>query len=210
MLAPATAWTPRRNCGIQAPDPCTRGPPSSSPRSMQLPALSPFMYRLRTLRADDDHRVLTCNNIVVGIENTPPTITYIDCVFGAIRDLAEEYGGGIGLMAVIRSDARPPDDMTRRHIIKVLTEMSGSMGGFAHVVEGEGFVAAAKRSALSLLVMAARTRFPLKIFRSPAEGLPWLITTLGGEQATGLSTRQLLGELTRLRDEQFAKTPMLG
>ena len=48
----------------------------------------------------------------------------------------------------------------------------------AQVVEGTGFRGAAMRAVLSVLQLAARTRYPMEIFSGVEEGAHWLCSEL--------------------------------
>jgi len=142
----------------------------------------------------------TWSNLIFAIENTEPTVSYITALRTLIQQMRHDSGRGVGLMVVIRSDAKPPSDEVREQIKSAARSFHGDVLAFAHVVEGEGFLAAAKRAAFTLLVGTARLGFPIKVFRSVGEGMPWLLRTMGdalGEEITAGELQLLVEEFRR-------------
>jgi hypothetical protein len=162
--------------------------------------------QLRITHADADHCMAVSGPIVVSIENSEPTVAHLERVFAAVS-LAGPKGTShkVGVLVIIRDNARPPSDAARARIVRLFGEIEGRVGAFAYAMEGEGFAAAAKRSALALILAAKRLAFPMKVFRSAAEALPWMIRTLGGEKATGVTVDRLILAVQRTREEQFER-----
>ena len=156
---------------------------------------------VETVHADADHLVATAPRLVFSIENSEPTALHLGRVHALFRDLTRAQQGGVGMLVIIRDEARPPSEAVRLVITRIFSEMEGSLSGLAYVMEGTGFIAAAKRSALALMMIARRYRFPIKVFSKVEEALPWLATTVGFD-AGGL-----VAEVERLRKAQYAKRP---
>jgi hypothetical protein len=75
-----------------------------------------------------------------------------------------------------------------------------SIERFAYVVEGRGFGAAAIRSALSLLSLAARTPYRQKVFASVDEAGAWLPQAASGP-GSDLDPPALSALVHTMRDE---------
>ena len=147
----------------------------------------------------------SCSNLIFAIENTEPSVAYIVALRTLIQQKSRELGRGLGLMVVIRSDTKPPSEEVREHIKNAAKAFGDHVLAFAHVVEGEGFLAAAKRAAFTLLMGTARVGFPIKVFRNVSEGMPWLVRTVGDAFDEDVS----LTELVRLV-EDFRRNPRVN
>jgi len=147
----------------------------------------------------------TYSNLIFAIENTEPTIAYIVALRTLIYQMNRDLGRGVGLMIVIRSDTKPPNEDVREQIKAAARSFGSDVLAFAHVVEGEGFLAAAKRAAFTLLMGTARLGFPIKVFRNVGEGMPWLVRTVGDAFDANVS----MAELVRLV-EDFRRSPRVS
>jgi len=128
-------------------------------------------------------------------------VPHLGRVHGFFRDFAQAEQGGVGMFIIIRDQARPPSDSVRLLITRMFSEMESSLSGLAYVMEGGGFIAAAKRSALAVIMIAKRYKFPIRVFSNVAEAVPWLATTVG------FDAKGLVAEVERLREAQYAKRP---
>lgn len=74
------------------------------------------------------------------------------------------------------------------------------------MIEGEGFGAAALRSAMSLMSLAARYPYPQKVFKSVGDAAAWILRRSGGESADGATVANILAlvELMRQRLKPLA------
>jgi hypothetical protein len=91
-----------------------------------------------------------------------------------IERLQLEASGELGFVVVLRPDNPPPKETARATIRRAFEQYSGTMGFGAIVVEKSGFTAAAQRSALSVIILASRTPYPLKVFSSVDEACRWI------------------------------------
>ena len=161
---------------------------------------------LRITHADNDHCLGVAGPFLISIENAEPSLAHLDRVHGLVQQLGAKGSKQAGVLVVIRDNARPPSDAARARIVRLFTEFDGRVGAFAYAMEGEGFAAAAKRSALALILTAKRVGFPMKVFKSFSEAVPWIVRTLGGEKATNIATDRLIISVRDTRDEQYART----
>ena len=154
-----------------------------------------------TVHEDADHLVATAPKLFLSIENSEPTVPHLGRVHELFGDFARAQQGGVGMLIIIRDQARPPSEAVRLLITRMFIEMEGSLSGLAYVMEGGGFVAAAKRSALAVIMIAKRYKFPIRVFSKVTEAIPWLATTVGFDSSG------LVAEVERLREAQYAKRP---
>src|SRR5688572_31944567 len=169
------------------------------------PSIAPAPRALRVYTVGQDFSYGIYANLIFGLESAEPSIAYIDGFHATIQKVVRERGQKVGMMVVIHSDAKPPSEHVRRHILRTAREFAPHVAAFAHVVEGEGFLAAAKRAAMALLMSTARFGFPLKVFNSVREGMPWLLSTLGHDFKERIRPDQLSELVEDLRRTQFAK-----
>lgn len=156
---------------------------------------------VETVHSDADHLVATAPKLFISIENSEPTVPHLGRVHALFRDLAQAHQGGVGMLIVIRDQARPPNEAVRLLITRMFVDMEGSLSGLAYVMEGGGFIAAAKRSALAVIMIAKRYKFPIKVFSTVTEAIPWLAMTVGFDGGG------LVPEVERLREAQYEKRP---
>jgi Asp-tRNA(Asn)/Glu-tRNA(Gln) amidotransferase A subunit family amidase len=157
---------------------------------------------VRQVYADEMHRTVAFHNVTVSYSRDEPTAPFLNAWTDKVRELRRTYPKGIGVLIVIDSDAKPPSEEVRELVTKVLRDMGSSILGLAHVVEGRGFMAASKRSALSLVTLVARFPFPIKIFDAADLGIAWLLSRMGDAAAPEVTAPRLL---TVARDLRFGK-----
>jgi hypothetical protein len=103
-------------------------------------------------------------------------------------------------MTIIHSGARAPSETSKKAIRSTISRHCNHIHSFAYVVEGRGFGAAAMRSALSLISLAARYPFPQKVFATVAEGQDWIVSRTP-EGAPGIMSNGLILVADRMRAE---------
>ena len=84
------------------------------------------------------------------------------------------------MMIVIDASAEPPSDRARRAVKQSLLDMRPVLRGAVQVVEGHGFVAAAKRSAITVINLTSQYGFPIKVAGTVPEGGLMIAKMLGG------------------------------
>lgn len=121
-----------------------------------------------------------------------------------LRKLKEDSPDGSAFLAVLQADTPLPTEQARAIVKRVFREFSQVMKAGAMVIEGDGFVAAAFRSVLSMLVLTLRPPYPLKVFRSPSDACLWVLPHIGKSgQVSGV---EVLGAIQRLKAEYRAGT----
>jgi hypothetical protein len=162
---------------------------------------------LRVIEAGNDYAYVVFGNLILGLESAEPSIAYMDGFKSTLDDIMRAGAPGVGIMVVIRADAKPPSEVVRRHIVRTAREFAPHVRAFAHVVEGEGFLSAAKRAAMTFVMTSARFGFPLKVFSNVREAMPWLLTTVGSDLEEKIGHHQLTIMIDELRRSHFSKPP---
>ncbi|HEX2671631.1 MAG TPA: hypothetical protein VHM25_12200 [Polyangiaceae bacterium] len=125
----------------------------------------------------DAHHVLCVwENTLLTYSNAAPNLPYLKAWTQTVELVAEQFAEGLLVMTIIDQHTRAPDDNSKAHIRNTLIRYGAKIGAFAYVVEGEGFGAATLRSAISLISLAARYPFPIKVFGHAADAAPWLLS----------------------------------
>ncbi len=146
-----------------------------------------------------DHCVVSVGNVLFVIAYGEPSREYLARMMPVHRKLQAQYPRGSALVVVIDPEARPPSQEAREELNLTIRSLSGIVVVGSHVVEGSGFIATAKRSALSLVNMLTRLPFPMKVLSSLEEAVPWILAELGDRAAPGLSSRYLIDAVTEAR-----------
>ncbi|HVJ22082.1 MAG TPA: hypothetical protein VM686_42040 [Polyangiaceae bacterium] len=137
-----------------------------------MSAIQPKIYYV-----DRDHVTGAVANVLVSFSVAEPSRPYLDNWGTSSKELVATYGQ-IVAMNIIDSDAKPPSDAARVEINRLITTLSDKIVAIAIVPEGSGFLAAAKRSALSMITLMSRRPFPIRVFGDVAEASNWLISQL--------------------------------
>jgi hypothetical protein len=149
---------------------------------------------------DAQHVICVCQNTVLTYSGDAPNPRYLDAWARTVQLVAEQYPTGVLVITLIDRHAHVPDDASKAHIRNTVLRHADQIGAFAYVVEGEGFGAAAVRSALSLISLAARYPFPQKVFGRAEDAVPWMLSRPGrqGERHTQ-DAAKLIGVANSLR-----------
>lgn len=142
--------------------------------------------KAEVLRVSPKEVVATLGNVLVIIVFEPPTEDVIELCIRAARS-ASRATGALGAFVFVAADGRPPDEAERARIKRLVVEISSVCRGLGCCIDGEGFVAASKRSVMTLLTMTLRTPVPLKVFGSRADAGAWVLKQLGAAAPPGVS-----------------------
>jgi hypothetical protein len=127
------------------------------------------------LYSDQDHCLCVYGPTVLAFSLQQPNPRYLQAWTRAVDDLVKSSSDPISVLIIIDSGARPPDEASKREIRNSTHRHGPRIGAFAYVIEGEGFGAAAMRSAVSLISLAARYPFPQKVFKTVEQAAPWVL-----------------------------------
>jgi hypothetical protein len=163
--------------------------------------------RPRLLYVDDVHCVGLFHDVLIMLSRGAPSLQFLQHSMRLIREAAKDAQTGLGLFIVISADAPPPPDDAREFFTRSTGELASTVGAMARVIEGEGFLAAAKRSAIAMVQLAARSPFPSKIFGTQAEGSAWLVQTLSQTAKRRYAAADLLAATRELRQAHNVSKP---
>jgi hypothetical protein len=135
--------------------------------------------RLKELCRDLEHCCCAYGNIVLALTLTAPDAAYLRTATQAITQLGLGYPQGVGLITMVDGNTPPPSEVTRAAIQQLFRDIAGFTRGGIMVVEGQGFKASAKRSAITLINMTTRLPYPIKVAASVSEAEPLLMKMLG-------------------------------
>ena len=125
---------------------------------------------------DAQHVIAVYQDTILTYSGGAPNPEYLDGWARTVEQVAVGFPTGILAVTIIDRDARAPDDDGRARIRKAVLRHAESIRAFAYVVEGEGFGAAAVRSAVLLISLAARYPFPQKVFGHVEDAVPWILS----------------------------------
>jgi serine/threonine protein kinase len=187
--------------GFRLPEPRPAGPQSGNLALAENPRSVTSGLRVRY--EDPAYCVAVCESLVVAIEATEPKLSFLDDLSRVIDEVACKQPLGIGLLVIISSRSKPPDEAVRARISRDRRQHVRFMRAVAHVVEGEGFMAAAKRAALTLLVNASRKPFPLGVFDRVDPAVEWLFKTMGGAAPRRTAAAELAAAIRDVKVVRF-------
>jgi hypothetical protein len=151
--------------------------------------------------SDAHHCVSVCANVILTYSIQPPNAAYLDAWTKATNRLLERSDQSISVITVIDSGTKAPDEVSKRAIRNAITKHCDHIKGFAYVVEGRGFGAAAMRSALSLINLAARYPFPQKVFATVQEAAIWIVHRTPTPEGVELTPEKLVAVAETMRSQ---------
>jgi hypothetical protein len=164
--------------------------------------------KLRVLYLDEAHAVGNLGEVLIMLSRAEPSLEFLQRTVRLIHDTAREHPDGLGLFVVISADAKPPSDAARQYFARSVTEYGQKVRAMARIVEGVGFLAAAKRSAIAMIQLASRLPFPAKVFGTQGEGAIWLTQEIAPTAQARRSATELLAAAGELRSIQNIRMPV--
>jgi hypothetical protein len=131
---------------------------------------------VRIRHVDPEQCLAWCGNVQILLSLQPPSPDFMRTIVSELDALGKQCRLGTGCLLVIRSDVPPPNEEARAYIKRELSR--SSMLAAAQVVEGTGFRGAAMRSVLTMIQLAIRPPYAMKIFDSVKTGAVWLAAEL--------------------------------
>ena len=131
------------------------------------------------LYVGDDHCVAIIGPIIVTVVHNDPHPDILKHQQGWLKRLREVAPDGSGFIVVLQSNVPPPPEPLRAVIRRTFDEYGKVVRAGAMVVEGTGFAAAALRGVLAMIHMAARHRYPFKVFGNIGEASTWIAAQIG-------------------------------
>jgi hypothetical protein len=139
---------------------------------------------------DGRHCIAWHGNVQIVLSTAAPSMQEMGEIADQLEALGRECQGGTGCLLVIRSDVSPPEEDVRK-FIRIKLERS-SMLATAQIVLGTGFRGAAMRAMLSVLQMAIRPKYAMRIFGDLRAGGEWLTEALEERAARALPADSLV------------------
>ena len=160
---------------------------------------------VKPLYATETQAVALVGPALVLIARRPPDEHAMQATPRCVSQLVATYPQRGALVVVVPSDCPVPGDEARRYMHRMYTAFAEGVTAGAMVIEGTGFVAASKRSVVSLLLIKSRYPYPLKVFATTAEGAAFVCPRLPPEHAAD-AARIVAGieELRAAYDGAFA------
>ncbi len=152
---------------------------------------------------DGEHATGVLGNVLVTFSKSEPSKEFLENWAQKAKQLAAEYQQ-VAALIVIDSAAKPPRDAIRSEIHQTLSALGSQIVAIAQVVEGHGFLAAAKRSALSMIALITRYPFPVRIFGEVLDGSVWLAMQLP-PGASKFESSQLMKAAEAVRRAQLTR-----
>ena len=159
---------------------------------------------------DPQHVLAVYQNTILTYSGDAPNPEYLDAWARTVEQLSTRFPAGLLVMTIIDRHTRAPDDHSRARIRNTVLRHADAIKALTYVVEGEGFGAAAIRSALSLISMAARYPFPQKVFGYVEDAVPWLLSCSTHRAAERAFDSTKLIELARSLRSQLRGSAAAG
>jgi hypothetical protein len=157
--------------------------------------LGDFVY------GDAQHVIAVCENTILTYSSDGPNARFLEAWTRTVELVVHQFPAGLLALTIIDRHAHAPDDSAKTRIRNTVLRHSAAINAFAYVVEGEGFGAAAIRSALSLISLAARYSFPQKVFGRVEEAVPWMLSRPSKRTASAPDTVKLVNVAHSLRGQ---------
>jgi len=171
---------------------------TSGPTKRQL-----FLY------SDQEHCLSVYGNTVLSFSLQPPNPRYLAAWTAAMERLAKKRSDSrISVLTVVDGSCRPPDDASKKAIRNTIIQHSNEIGAFAYVIEGDGFGAAAVRSAVTLISLVARYPFPQKVFKEVGPACLWTLDRVPPAAEQGTTAAGMMAAIKTMRSQvrQLAAT----
>ncbi|HYQ16596.1 MAG TPA: hypothetical protein VEQ58_12585 [Polyangiaceae bacterium] len=160
-----------------------------------MPPQGPLVYQ------DHEHLMAVCGNAILTYSVAPPNPSYLAAWTSQVGIVVEQWQAPLLVMTIIGASVRGPDDESKRTIKETLVRHGAHIHAFAYVVAGEGFKAAAVRSAISLISLAARYSFPIKVFECVEDSVPWMLSRPSPTTARAPKPNELIQAAHSLSDQ---------
>ena len=113
------------------------------------------------------------DTLVVYYDRTP-TMATVAAIEAATKVEAQGVKSLTVLVAIEASRCRAPPADVRAQTQQTLQRFAERTGAIAYVLVGSGFGAAAARAVIGGILLVVRPNYPVKVFSTVREALPWL------------------------------------
>lgn len=153
--------------------------------------------RIEELRREPGHLTCAYGNVVLFFSSATPDRKYLDASVDLVNGYAAKCAAKLALFIVISASEHPPDDVTRRALQSAYAGIKKHVRAGVLVVEGEGFLASAKRSVITLF--SSSSPFPMKVSSTIVEGARQIINVMGAEIDVRVNAAALAAAATAAR-----------
>lgn len=161
------------------------------------------------LYSDAEHCLAVVGRTVISFSLQPPSPGYLKAWASTMDRLAQHSSESISVLTVIDGRSRVPDDAGKTEIRNTVLRHQKQLCAMAYVIEGQGFTAAAMRSAISFISLLARYPFPQKTFANIAAATAWTMQQVPSEASHGTSAAEIISVLEVMR-HQLAQVAAAG
>ncbi len=158
------------------------------------------LTRAQTYFVDEDQCVALVGPVMVVVARKEPSTDITRQADVCVNALERKYQGNSALLVIVKSDVRPPSDEGRERIRDAMKTCERSMRIGAIVVEGQGFIATATRSAITMMLFVVRTTFRVKVFSSTEDAAAHVCSALTADDLTPAGLLQAIGDLRTAYD----------
>lgn len=143
---------------------------------MKAPAITP---KPRVTSIGSDQAIALIGPVAIVVARDEPGPSLVPQTAKLMTEIKEKYQGRGAILVIVKADVRPPSEQARQRITESMRDCArGAICG-GIVFEGTGFVAAAQRGALTMMLNLARLNYPLKVFGTLREATAYICSTLG-------------------------------
>jgi hypothetical protein len=151
-------------------------------------------------------QVILWEALFVVVDDGKGTVSDYDVLRKMVVEQSSRHPGGLGCLAVITANAKPPSDEVRASLNKTLEVVP--LKCICWQVEGAGFQAAMVRAVLSGLRFFKRQSYPTHISTDLVEAVGWMLPHL---EAGTVGRERIQLAVTHIRNERargrFAEPP---
>jgi hypothetical protein len=145
---------------------------------MQTVAANASAPQLEELSRGNHHVTFGYGNVIIAHSSASPDMRYLDSHVRETLRYGTRYPDGMGLLILIAPDEPPPNEAARKALRDCYTTLKRVIKAAVVVVEGEGFVASAKRSVITVFTSSTSQPFPIRVAGTAAEGASKLVKVL--------------------------------
>jgi hypothetical protein len=135
--------------------------------------------KLEELSRGSFHVTFGYGNLVLAYSSASPDLSHLDAHIRETLRYGTRYPDGMGLLILIAPDEPPPNEAARKALRDCYATLKRVIKAAVVVVEGEGFMASAKRSVITVFTSSTSHPFPMKVAGTPAEGAAKMVKMLG-------------------------------
>lgn len=147
--------------------------------------------------------LLACRNLLIICPAGEPDGADVQAVRSQCDAMAKQWRSGFGVMVCIPAGIKPPSQQARRLITEMLNSIVPHTRALAWVVLGQGFIAAAVRSAIAIIL-------PAKVFNDIGTAVDWMIGQLRDAEGERLDKLAIVQRVESVVGGRSQSSPSLA